>query len=129
MIVDERTNEPGLLISYNLFVGSLGLMLNFMITFISIYFFRNYEYGGQNILKRKYSFAAIGNLLVRLCFIISDLIGVTYTLKYVLGNIYGIFAVYDSFIVRPFENMTLACSFSIITIMYELFQILLPLLQ
>lgn len=87
-------------------MGGSGLVFSFLTGLVIVYLFRNYEFHEGNLLKRRYNFLLILQLIIRFILVIVSQLKLTTNglVKQIFAQSLGISFVYDLFVNKPFKN-------------------------
>jgi hypothetical protein len=105
---------------YALVLGSIGCLTNILMTSLTMYFSRNFEFHDTNALKRKHS--SILYLIIVIRFLICIMFTIskeTVSILHFLCHLVGIIVIYDALFIRPFLNQTVSKFYIIAAMMYE----------
>jgi hypothetical protein len=96
--------------AWQMIVGILGLCLTLLTSWISIYFFRNYEFLESSLIKRRLSW--IYAITVSLKFVLTLLyfenIEYLNEMKHVLSQAIGILSLFDFFLNKPYSDSSIS---------------------
>lgn len=95
---------------YQILVGSIGLIMTNATSFIILYCFRSYEFGGTNYVKRRFRFLVMIQSFVRFFITFFYYLNLTIVIKvkHLLGNFIAFSFYYDFYINWPFFNQGFA---------------------
>lgn len=91
-------------------VGAIGLIMTNSTSFIILYCFRSYEFGGKNIVKRRFRYLVMIQSFVRfsLTFFYYLNFSIVIRVKHILGNLLALSFYYDFYIYLPYFNQSFA---------------------
>ncbi|EAR82350.2 transmembrane protein, putative (macronuclear) [Tetrahymena thermophila SB210] len=100
----------------------IGLFLTITTAFIIVYFFRNYEFNEQNLLKRRFHFIILFQLVGRFLLTFFYYLNLPSVLvfKHIVAQEIGICFLYDTLMNWPFSNHTVAKFYSCASCIFEI---------
>ncbi|KAL4426329.1 hypothetical protein ABPG74_011481 [Tetrahymena malaccensis] len=100
----------------------IGLFLTITTAFIIVYFFRNYEFNEQNLLKRRFHFIILFQLVGRFLLTFFYYLNLPSVLvfKHIVAQEIGICFLYDTLMNWPFSNHTVAKFYSCASCLFEI---------
>lgn len=106
-LVDYRISENcDIKPAWHSIIGYMGIVLSVLTGIIIIIFFRNYEFGDQNALKRRFSYILILQLLIRfsLTFFFYQHMPFVKVYKHFSAHFIGVTLLYDFLVNWPFKD-------------------------
>ncbi|KAL4463680.1 hypothetical protein ABPG72_009030 [Tetrahymena utriculariae] len=100
----------------------IGLFLTIITAFIIVYFFRNYEFNEQNLLKRRFHFIILFQLIGRFLLTFFYYLNLPSVLafKHIVAQEIGICFLFDTLMNWPFSNHTVAKFYSCASCIFEI---------